>query len=55
MVLVVGAPATVKGPDRGQPGAKCGVNVNPQAYQDWPGAYMTGRKPFFRLLGRFIR
>jgi carbonic anhydrase/acetyltransferase-like protein (isoleucine patch superfamily) len=43
-VLVVGAPATVKGPIAGT-GAEMWVNVNPQAYQDLAGRYLTGLEP----------
>jgi carbonic anhydrase/acetyltransferase-like protein (isoleucine patch superfamily) len=40
-VLVVGAPATVKGPIAGT-GAEMWVNVNPKAYQDLAQRYLTG-------------
>jgi carbonic anhydrase/acetyltransferase-like protein (isoleucine patch superfamily) len=43
-VLVVGAPATVKGPIAGT-GAEMWVNVNPQAYQDLARRYLTGLEP----------
>jgi carbonic anhydrase/acetyltransferase-like protein (isoleucine patch superfamily) len=43
-VLVVGAPATVKGPIAGT-GAEMWVNVNPKAYQDLAQRYMTGLDP----------
>jgi carbonic anhydrase/acetyltransferase-like protein (isoleucine patch superfamily) len=39
-VLVVGAPATVKGPIAGT-GAEMWVNVNPKAYQDLAQLYLT--------------
>ena len=40
-VLVVGAPATIKGPIAGT-GAEMWVNVNPQAYQDLARRYLSG-------------
>jgi carbonic anhydrase/acetyltransferase-like protein (isoleucine patch superfamily) len=43
-VLVVGAPAMVKGPIAGT-GAEMWVNVNPQAYQDLARRYLTGLEP----------
>lgn len=43
-VLVMGVPATVKGPIAGT-GAEMWVNVNPQAYQDLARRYMTGLEP----------
>src|SRR5271165_1678214 len=43
-VLVVGAPATVKGPIAGT-GAEMWVNVNPKAYQDLAQRYLTGLEP----------
>jgi carbonic anhydrase/acetyltransferase-like protein (isoleucine patch superfamily) len=43
-VLVVGAPATVKGPIAGT-GAEMWVSVNPKAYQDLAQRYLTGLKP----------
>ncbi|ORW04330.1 gamma carbonic anhydrase family protein [Mycobacterium kyorinense] len=43
-VLVVGAPATVKGPIAGT-SAETWVNVNPQAYQDLARRYQTGLEP----------
>lgn len=43
-VLVMGAPATVKGPIAGT-GAEMWVNVNPQAYQDLARRYLTGLEP----------
>ncbi|MGH3557073.1 MAG: gamma carbonic anhydrase family protein, partial [Mycobacterium sp.] len=43
-VLVVGAPATVKGPIAGT-GAEMWVNVNPQAYQDLAQRYRAGLEP----------
>jgi carbonic anhydrase/acetyltransferase-like protein (isoleucine patch superfamily) len=43
-VLVVGAPATVKGPIAGT-SAEMWVNVNPQAYQDLARRYLTGLEP----------
>ena len=43
-VLVVGAPATVKGPIAGT-GAEMWVNVNPKAYQDLAQRYLSGLKP----------
>ncbi|BBZ11852.1 MULTISPECIES: gamma carbonic anhydrase family protein [Mycobacterium] len=43
-VLVVGAPATVKGPIAGT-SAETWVNVNPQAYQDLARRYLTGLEP----------
>jgi carbonic anhydrase/acetyltransferase-like protein (isoleucine patch superfamily) len=43
-VLVVGAPATVKGPIA-DTGAEMWVNVNPQAYQDLARRYLTGLEP----------
>src|ERR1700679_2990849 len=43
-VLVVGAPATVKGPIAGT-GAEMWVKVNPQAYQDLARRYLTGLEP----------
>jgi carbonic anhydrase/acetyltransferase-like protein (isoleucine patch superfamily) len=43
-VLVVGSPATVKGPIAGT-GAEMWVNVNPKAYQDLAQRYLTGLEP----------
>ena len=43
-VLVVGAPATVKGPIAGT-GAEMWVKVNPKAYQDLAQRYLTGLEP----------
>ena len=43
-VLVVGAPATIKGPIAGT-GAEMWVNVNPKAYQDLAQRYLTGLEP----------
>lgn len=43
-VLVVGAPAIVKGPIAGT-GAEMWVNVNPKAYQDLAQRYMVGLEP----------
>ena len=43
-VLVVGAPATVKGPIAGT-GAEMWVNVNPKAYQDLAQRYLAGLEP----------
>jgi carbonic anhydrase/acetyltransferase-like protein (isoleucine patch superfamily) len=43
-VLVVGAPATVKGPIAGT-GAAMWVKVNPKAYQDLAQRYLTGLEP----------
>ena len=43
-VLVVGAPAMVKGPIAGT-GAEVWVNVNPKAYQDLAQRYLTGLEP----------
>jgi carbonic anhydrase/acetyltransferase-like protein (isoleucine patch superfamily) len=43
-VLVVGAPATVRGPIAGT-GAEMWVNVNPKAYQDLAERYLTGLEP----------
>jgi carbonic anhydrase/acetyltransferase-like protein (isoleucine patch superfamily) len=43
-VLVVGAPARVKGPIAGT-GAEMWVNVNPKAYQDLAQRYLTGLEP----------
>jgi carbonic anhydrase/acetyltransferase-like protein (isoleucine patch superfamily) len=43
-VLVVGRPATVKGPIAGT-GAEMWVNVNPKAYQDLAQRYLTGLEP----------
>src|SRR5271157_1042058 len=43
-VLVVGAPATVKGPISGT-GAEMWVNVNPKAYQDLAQRYLVGLEP----------
>lgn len=43
-VLVVGAPATVRGPIAGT-GAEMWVNVNPKAYQDLAQRYLTGLEP----------
>jgi carbonic anhydrase/acetyltransferase-like protein (isoleucine patch superfamily) len=40
-VLVVGSPATVKGPIAGT-SAEMWVNVNPQAYQELARRYLTG-------------
>jgi carbonic anhydrase/acetyltransferase-like protein (isoleucine patch superfamily) len=40
-VLVVGAPATIKGPIAGT-GAEMWVNVNPKAYQDLAERYKNG-------------
>ncbi|HEY9303124.1 MAG TPA: gamma carbonic anhydrase family protein, partial [Mycobacterium sp.] len=42
-VLVVGVPATVKGPIAGT-GAEMWVNVNPGAYQELAQRYLTGLK-----------
>jgi carbonic anhydrase/acetyltransferase-like protein (isoleucine patch superfamily) len=43
-VLVVGVPATVKGPIAGT-GAEMWVNVNPKAYQALAQRYLTGLEP----------
>lgn len=43
-VLVVGVPATVKGPIAGT-GAEMWVNVNPKAYQELAQRYLTGLEP----------
>ena len=43
-VLVVGAPATVRGPIAST-GAEMWVNVNPKAYQDLAQRYLTGLEP----------
>src|ERR1700730_9730927 len=43
-VLVVGAPATVRGPIAGT-GAEMWVNVNPKAYQDLAQRYLSGLEP----------
>jgi carbonic anhydrase/acetyltransferase-like protein (isoleucine patch superfamily) len=43
-VLVVGSPATVKGPIGGT-SAETWVNVNPQAYQGLARRYLTGLEP----------
>ena len=43
-VLVMGVPATIKGPIAGT-GAEMWVNVNPQAYQDLARRYFTGLEP----------
>jgi carbonic anhydrase/acetyltransferase-like protein (isoleucine patch superfamily) len=43
-VLVVGVPATIKGPIAGT-GAEMWVNVNPKAYQELAQRYLTGLKP----------
>jgi carbonic anhydrase/acetyltransferase-like protein (isoleucine patch superfamily) len=43
-VLVVGAPAKVKGPIAGT-SAETWVNVNPQAYQDLGRRYLAGLEP----------
>jgi carbonic anhydrase/acetyltransferase-like protein (isoleucine patch superfamily) len=43
-VLVVGAPATIKGPIAGT-GAQMWVKVNPKAYQDLAQRYLTGLEP----------
>ena len=43
-VLVVGAPATDKGPIAGT-GAEMWVNVNPKAYQDLAQRYLAGLEP----------
>src|SRR5271165_2561144 len=43
-VLVVGSPATIKGPIAGT-GAEMWVNVNPKAYQDLAQRYLTGLEP----------
>jgi carbonic anhydrase/acetyltransferase-like protein (isoleucine patch superfamily) len=43
-VLVVGVPATVKGPIAGT-GAEMWVNVNPKAYQDLAQRYLKGLEP----------
>jgi carbonic anhydrase/acetyltransferase-like protein (isoleucine patch superfamily) len=43
-VLVVGAPASVKGPIAGT-SAETWVNVNPQAYQDLARRYLAGLEP----------
>ena len=43
-VLVVGAPARVKGPIAGT-GAEMWVNVNPKAYQDLAQRYLSGLEP----------
>jgi acetyltransferase-like isoleucine patch superfamily enzyme len=43
-VLVVGAPATIKGPIAGT-GAEMWVKVNPKAYQDLAQRYLAGLEP----------
>jgi carbonic anhydrase/acetyltransferase-like protein (isoleucine patch superfamily) len=43
-VLVVGSPATIKGPIAGT-SAEMWVNVNPQAYQELAERYLTGLQP----------
>jgi carbonic anhydrase/acetyltransferase-like protein (isoleucine patch superfamily) len=43
-MLVVGAPATIKGPITGT-GAEMWVKVNPKAYQDLAQRYLTGLEP----------
>src|SRR6201988_2939898 len=43
-VLVVGAPAQIKGPIAGT-GAEMWVNLNPQAYRDLAQRHMTGLEP----------